>query len=660
MSFAQKRKTIDRTSQTTEKKKSTNTTTSSTSSISTGKSSNTKKQVQKSYFKISPQTVSFGSDGGTRTFEVSSSQSWSISVNTASWGHLTRNGNTLSLTVDPNNGTSSRTDYFNISSGSKILRVDISQSKATSFSVSSQNLSFSSSGGSQTLTITSSGTWNIGTSTYDWGHLTKSGNQLIVSIDPNNSTSSRTDYFTIKSGDSEKRINITQSGKTASTSSKSATIKTVSVYNDADVDGKKGLSVHVSLDISGMKETDAKVSCYFYDSSGNALVNTNGSYGTSGTPSYVAVSESIKPGYENTTYSDLEIKIPYDELHLSGSYSRTLRVDVIVWDYATSNHREMTRKEGTTFTCIPNISYLKVDGSTSDKTKYFGESGGREYYSVSTSASNYETWGVPSWCSVENKTSTGFTLVCNRNTSSSPRNDYMKVKAAGQEIRINIKQEGSTNTWGISGTSRSYVDNATGLTYITSQIKEKGECRLGAITENGKGIVIYGNNGATWSSVPNNLSEKVKEIKGKISSITMTYSGYYCITYDRNAWFGIVPENMKAKLNQFNNNREEIRSISISENGSFAIVTDEHFIASNTSDHSNMKKAYELYGSIKDVCVTNKGICVVCQNGIYYSNIPSNLEEKLKNLDYHPDHVTYTDSGTFLITTESGRYSYHM
>ena len=132
---------------------------------------------------------------------------------------------------------------------------------ATSFSVSSQNLSFSSSGGSQTLTITSSGTWNIGTSTYDWGHLTKSGNQLIVSIDPNNSTSSRTDYFTIKSGDSEKRINITQSGKTASTSSKSATIKTVSVYNDADVDGKKGLSVHVSLDISGMKETDAKVSC---------------------------------------------------------------------------------------------------------------------------------------------------------------------------------------------------------------------------------------------------------------------------------------------------------------------------------------------------------------------------------------------------------------
>ena len=445
VSLAQKRKTIDRTTpQTTEKKKSSNSNKSSTRAKSTGNTSGIQKPVQQSYFKITPETVSFGSDGGTKTFEVTSSNSWSISVNTASWGHLTRNGNTLVLKVDANNGTSSRTDYFNISSGSKTLRVDISQSKGDSFSVSSQNLNFPSSGGSQTLTITSTGAWNIGTSTYDWGHLTKNGNLLIVRIDPNTTVSSRTDYFTIKSGNSEKRINITQSGTSASTSSKSATIKTVSVYNDTDVDGKKGLSVHVSLDISGMKGTDAKVSCYFYDSSGNALVNKNSSYGTTGSPSYVAVSESIKPGYENTTYSDLEIKIPYDELHLSGTYSRTLRVDVIIWDYETSNHREMTRKEGTTFTCTPNISYLKVDGTTSDKTKYFGESGGREYYSVSTSASSYETWGVPSWCSIENKTSTGFTLVCNRNTSTTSRSDYMKVKAEGREIRIDIKQEASS------------------------------------------------------------------------------------------------------------------------------------------------------------------------------------------------------------------------
>lgn len=91
-----------------------------------------------------------------------------------------------------------------------------------------------------------------------------------------------------------------------------------------------------------------------------------------------------------------------------------------------------------------DISYLKVDGNTYDKTSYFGESGGREHFDVSTSASSYETWGVPSWCSIENKTSTGFTLVCTRNTDSSSKSGYMIVEAAGQEIRIDIKQEASS------------------------------------------------------------------------------------------------------------------------------------------------------------------------------------------------------------------------
>jgi hypothetical protein len=73
-----------------------------------------------------------------------------------------------------------------------------------------------------------------------------------------------------------------------------------------------------------------------------------------------------------------------------------------------------------------------------------------------------------------------------------------------------------------------------------------------------------------------------------------------------------------------------------------------------------MGVAKDKYGTIKDVCITNKGICVVCQNGIYYDNIPSNVEEKLKSIDFHPDHVAYTDSGTFLITTESGTYAYRL
>ena len=455
--FAQKRKTIDRTK--TETVRSTQKTQPKVSSstekgnsnkpkvVSTAPKQSQKKPVKstskKSYFSISSQYASFGSDGGNRTFTVSSSAAWKISVNTANWGHLSRSGNTLYLRVDANNSSSSRTDYFTISSGSKSIRVDISQGKGNSLTVSTESLSFSSAGGSRTITVNSNSSWKIGTKTYDWGHLSINGNTVTLRVDANTSTSSRTDYFTIKSGNLEKRINISQSGNTQTTS-KIATIKSVSVSNNADVDGEKGLSVNVSFDISGMKGHSGKVSCYFYDTNGNALIDTNNSYGTTGNPSCVAVSRSINPGYDNTVYTDFDVKIPYKELHLSNTYSRTLRVDVIIWDYSSGDGHELTRKSGTTFTCIPNISYLKVDGTTTDKSKYFGESGGREYYSVNTSSSTYETWGIPSWCRVENKTSSGFTLVCERNNSRSSRNDYMKIKAAGKEIRIDIEQAASS------------------------------------------------------------------------------------------------------------------------------------------------------------------------------------------------------------------------
>lgn len=455
--FAQKRKTIDRTK--TETVRSTQKTQPKISS-STKKGNTNKPKVvsaapkqsqkqpvkstsKKSYFSISSQYASFDSDGGNRTFTVSSSAAWKISVNTASWGHLSRSGNTLYLRVDANNSSSSRTDYFTISSGSKSIRVDISQGKRNSLTVSTESLSFSSAGGSRTITVNSSSSWKIGTKTYDWGHLSTDGNTVTLRVDANTSTNSRTDYFTIKSGNLEKRINISQSGNTQTTSN-NATIKSVYVSNDADVDGEKGLSVKVSFDVSGMKGHNGRVSCYFYDTNGNALIDRNNRYHTSGTPSNVSSGEDIKPRYDNSTYTNFEIKIPYSELHLSSTYSRTLRVDVVVWDYYSGSGKEVARKDGTTFTCVPNISYLKVDGSTTNKSKYFGESGGREYYSVNTSASTYETWGVPSWCRIENKTSSGFTLVCERNNSRSSRNDYMKVKAAGKEIRIDIEQAASS------------------------------------------------------------------------------------------------------------------------------------------------------------------------------------------------------------------------
>lgn len=87
---------------------------------------------------------------------------------------------------------------------------------------------------------------------------------------------------------------------------------------------------------------------------------------------------------------------------------------------------------------------LTVNSFTAATTRFKAEADTETYY-VSTDADSYETWGVPSWCSITNQTSTSFTLRCERNPSTAERKDYMKVNAGGKTVKIDIIQAGNTN-----------------------------------------------------------------------------------------------------------------------------------------------------------------------------------------------------------------------
>ena len=169
-------------------------------------------QTAMALLEISSSRADFSSSGGTKTFTVSSSSSWNIETPTESWGHLTRNGNTLTLKVDASRQEQKREDYFTITSGGKRLRVNIAQSGISPvFAISPSNVNFTSTGGVRTFTVESSSPWEIGTQTTSWGQLTRNGNTLTLKVDANKLTSSREQYFTITSGTKSLRVNIAQS-----------------------------------------------------------------------------------------------------------------------------------------------------------------------------------------------------------------------------------------------------------------------------------------------------------------------------------------------------------------------------------------------------------------------------------------------------------------
>lgn len=319
-------------------------------------------------------------------------------------------------------------------------------------SSSATNISFSAAGGSKTLSIsTNQGSPNV-TLLPTWLRVTsQSSNSLTIYCDANSRSSSREDWFNVDAGSKTVRVNVTQAGNSSSSSSSSsnsrsadngshsANIESVWIEQNVSSDGKQGLNVHAKFSVAGMKGKDGKVAIYFYDSSYNAIKDTNGRYCTAGDNPVVATHEDFSPGYDNSIFNDFKVFIPYSELHQTGTSPRTLNVNVVIWDYSSSDHKELAEKERTSFSFTPQSdSYLMVDNKTAVSTS-FSASGGSETFYVSTDADSWTTWGIPSFCEVTNKTSTSFTLKCNPNNGSE-RSDYMKIKTGNHEVRIDISQ----------------------------------------------------------------------------------------------------------------------------------------------------------------------------------------------------------------------------
>lgn len=84
---------------------------------------------------LSTESLSFTSSSEAKQINVTTNGNWNISLQSASWVHLTKNRNCLQVRVDSNSSSNSRTDYFKLKSGSVEKTINIYQSgKSTSIS----------------------------------------------------------------------------------------------------------------------------------------------------------------------------------------------------------------------------------------------------------------------------------------------------------------------------------------------------------------------------------------------------------------------------------------------------------------------------------------------------------------------------------------------
>lgn len=207
-----------------------------------------------------------------------------------------------------------------------------------------------------------------------------------------------------------------------------------------------------------------------------------------------------------------------------------------------------------------------------------------------------------------------------------------------------------------------YVDVADGQKKVRESLAECENAKTGCLSSH-MAMYVYGGNGFMWNGLKDEIYSALKycnDNKYVINDVAFTESGWWCVIYENKKYRGHIPDNLKKKLDQYVSANETLTSISISENGHYAIVTDKHVDASNEWDLDKIKMAIEKYGHVNSVCISNRGIMVTCSKGILFWDVPDKIIESLENKSLSPRVVRFTDSGTYMAFGEDGQNAYYM
>ncbi len=207
-----------------------------------------------------------------------------------------------------------------------------------------------------------------------------------------------------------------------------------------------------------------------------------------------------------------------------------------------------------------------------------------------------------------------------------------------------------------------YVDEADAQKEMVEAIAKYDNAKTACLT-NHKGVFVYGGNGYYSNQLSSDMMDALRYCnnnKYTINDIAVTDIGWWCVVYEGNKYKGSLPDNCKKALDGYIKDGEKILSLSISENGNYALITDKHYDASNEFDKKAMKIAGETFDYMKSVCITNNGIFVTCSKGALFWDVPENIIEKLKMYQGKPTLIRYTDSGTYIALDGKGLKLFYM
>lgn len=493
------------------------------------------------YLTVSPTSMSFGADGGSKSFTVSSykrkvldgvEQSGDTSVSlkstTISGTGFSLSGTTVSASA--NEITSNRTGTVTITQNESNKTVTISLSQdgddvssygEWTISVSASPTSVSSSGGTSTITASAKRTvyWVSGDVTEETGNPTLSTN--LGSLSSSSSPSTLT------------------LGENTSTSSRTATIR-------ATQDGKSATCTVTQAGATPSTTYTFAINPYKVNvgSSGGSGSVTISSYKTVGSSTYdvdYSIDSSTLPSWASFNKSTSTFTI-------QSTTSTTGRTAKVYFDQDESGKRDYAELTQTGYTPpADNYVFTWHDGSTSNKSESFQATGAvsSAITLVSTKNGSNHPWSTtshPSWITIVAETATIITIQASSNTGSARSGSVVLTQEdSGKTLTINVSQGAKPAEDEYTFEIRKSDEEYTGKTSITFDVPANTAGWSGNYAyksrKNGEQFAnVSFSSSASWLHVESSGAYTVDHNTGSSSrsgtiTLTQAESGLKCYIY---------------------------------------------------------------------------------------------------------------------------------
>lgn len=238
-----------------------------------------------------------------------------------------------------------------------------------------------------------------------------------------------------------------------------------------------------------------------------------------------------------------------------------------------------------------------------------------------------------------------------------------KTTAYTKDLIVNRSRSGKlSDGTQYSGKTCDVTGNSKGLPKSFKEYFSGKTFSVGTMRDDGAGIAVFGKNDyIVAGTLTSGFSEYLQEAKSNgwtIKDVHLT-SKYGYILLSNDGWTGIFPKGCREKMLEMRD-RSRLRSASFNDNGDFVVVSESEWYSSSYTNKTTITEAVSLYGKVLHVHLTDKGIAVTCEKGVYFKNAPEKLIDRLNSMNVKPTAVKFTDGGKVLMYNNSGRYSYFM